>query len=45
MIEQAPIVLNLPVFGIFLLANAIIIGICGPKLMQEIRAGMFRAKH
>jgi hypothetical protein len=39
---QAPLVLELPELGLFLLANAIIIWICGPKLLKEIRAGMFR---
>ena len=42
MMHSAPLLLEPTNLGVFLLANAIIIGICGPKLLQEIRKGMFR---
>ena len=42
MMHVAPLVWEPANIGLFLLANVIIIGICGPKLMQEIRKGMFK---
>ena len=42
MIEQAPLVLELPEFALFILANVIISYFCLPKLIQEVRGGLFR---
>lgn len=42
MTPLVPMVYGPAEIGIFLLANVIIILICGPPLLREIRNGMFR---
>lgn len=41
-LQQAPVVFGPAEIFFFLLANAIIIAIVGPKLIKEIKAGVFK---
>jgi hypothetical protein len=37
MIQQAPLSIGLPELAMFLLANVILVWICAPKLVRDIR--------